>query len=165
MEQEKEKQSTTQMPDADDIIKAIKEIWRKGNASRLDIERQGRTLRSVSLVVGTIGFVLAPVAALIGLGTALITEYTIKITLDDGTIINVNEFALTRKKSSEQSPAQDAYHDYEKLYGFDCLASGMWSLMAFVLPVVLTSLSAYLLGSINSDILLCRLLRLPDIRQ
>ena len=111
--QEKEKQSTTQMPDADDIIKAIKEIWRKGNASRLDIERQGRTLLSVSLVVGTIGFVLAPVAALIGLGTALITEYTIKITLDDGTIINVNEFALTRKKSSEQGPAHDANHDYE----------------------------------------------------
>lgn len=37
--------------------------------------------------------------------------------------------------------------------------------MAFVLPVVLTSLSAYLLGSINSAILICRLLRLPDIRQ
>ncbi len=52
---------------------------------------------SVSLTVGTIGLVIAPVAAIIGLGTALITDYTIKITLDNGSVINVNEFAVTHK--------------------------------------------------------------------
>lgn len=87
-----------QIPLAGEILDAIKEIWKKGNASRLDIEKGGKSLLSVSLTVGTIGLVLAPVAALIGIGAALITDYTITITLDNGTKINVNEFAIKRKK-------------------------------------------------------------------
>jgi hypothetical protein len=90
-----------QAPLAGDIIEAIKEIWRKGNASRLDIEKDGRTVLSVSLTVGTIGLLLAPVAALIGIGAALVTEYVVKITLDNGTVINVNEFAVTHKTYTE----------------------------------------------------------------
>ena len=86
-------------PNADEIVRAIRETWEKGNASRLDTAKDGRNVFSVSLVVGAIGFVLVPVAALIGIGAALITEYTIKITLDDGTVINVNEFAITRKQT------------------------------------------------------------------
>jgi hypothetical protein len=98
---------TEKKPQANDIIDAIKEIWRKGNASRLDIEKGGQTVLSISLTVGTIGLLLAPVAALIGIGAALVTEYTIKITLDNGTVINVNEFAVTRKKYSEGKDSQD----------------------------------------------------------
>ncbi len=90
-------QSENRPPKAQDIIDAIKAIWRRGNASRLDIEKNERVILSVSLTVGTIGLVIAPVAAIIGLGTALITDYTIKITLDNGSVINVNEFAVTHK--------------------------------------------------------------------
>ncbi|MEA4889180.1 MAG: DUF4342 domain-containing protein [Clostridiaceae bacterium] len=103
-----------QAPQAKDIIDAIKEIWKRSNASRLDIEKDGKTVLSVSLAVGTIGFVLAPVAAIIGVGAALITEYTIKITLDNGTVIDVNEFAMTHKKSSEPKNAGPSSPDGEK---------------------------------------------------
>jgi len=96
-EQAKARQSA---PAADEILSAIKEIWKRGNASRLDIAKNGRVVLSVSLVVGTIGFVLAPVAALIGLGTALITDYTITVVMDDGTVINVCDFAVSRKKET-----------------------------------------------------------------
>ncbi|MDW7657302.1 MAG: DUF4342 domain-containing protein [Bacillota bacterium] len=101
------------IPEADDIIEAIKEIWKRGNASRLDIEKDGRSVLSVSLVVGAIGFVLVPVAALIGIGAALITEYIVKITLDDGTVINVNEFAVTRKQTKTPHDAKDVTPDPE----------------------------------------------------
>ena len=99
-----QKQSKTdeQIPLAGDILDAIKDIWKMGNASRLDIEKDGRTLLSISLVIGTIGLVLAPVAALIGIGAALITDYKITITLNNGTVINVNEFAVTHKKPAGQ---------------------------------------------------------------
>ena len=56
---------------------------------------------------GTIGFVLAPVAALIGLGTALITDYTITVVMDDGTVINVCDFAANRKKETPPDEAAD----------------------------------------------------------
>jgi hypothetical protein len=102
---EEQTQSRQSVPEADDILAAIKEIWKRGNASRLDIAKNGRVVLSVSLVVGTIGFVLVPVAALIGLGTALITDYTITVTMDDGTEINVCDFAVTRKKKTPPDEA------------------------------------------------------------
>ncbi len=96
-----QEQDEKKTPRAQDIIDAIKEIWRTGNASRLDIEKNDRVILSVSLTLGTIGLVIAPVAAIIGLGAALITEYTVKITLNNGNVINVNEFAVTHKHTRE----------------------------------------------------------------
>lgn len=83
---------------AQDLMDTVKEIWEKGNASTLTIEKEGRVVLNLSLTLGTIGLVLAPVAAIIGLGAALITEYTIKITLKDGEVINVNELTFQKKK-------------------------------------------------------------------
>lgn len=98
---ENQTKTEEQIPLAGDILDAIKDIWKKGNASRLDIEKEGKTLLSISLTIGTIGLVLAPVAALIGIGAALITDYKITITLDNGTKINVNEFAVLHKQKDE----------------------------------------------------------------
>jgi hypothetical protein len=95
-----------QSPQAQDIFDAISEIWRKGNASSLEIEKNGKSVLNISLTVGTIGLLLAPVASLIGIGAALITEYTIKITLDNGTVIDVNEFVMTRKTTTGPKDSQ-----------------------------------------------------------
>ena len=84
---------------AEDILESIKELWEKGNASSLIIEKNGKTVLHLSLAMSTLGLVIAPVAAFIGLGAALITEYTIKVVLDDGKVVNVNEMALTRKST------------------------------------------------------------------
>lgn len=92
---------------ASDIIDTIKYLWEKGNASTLIIEKGGKQLLNLSLTMGTIGLVIAPVAAIIGLGAALITEYTIIVILDDGKVINVNELALTRKSTKEPKNPQD----------------------------------------------------------
>ncbi len=105
------KKSYNQFPPAEDIIEAIKEIWRRGNASRLEIEKDGHTVLSLSLTVGTIGLIIAPVASLIGIGAALITDYTIKITLDNGDVIDVNEFAIHRSKSTKSKDAKDVTPD------------------------------------------------------
>lgn len=101
------KRGAYSIPRAQEIIDAIKDIWKKGNASRLDIEKDARVILSLPLTVSTIGLALAPVAALIGLGAALVTQFTIKITLDNGTVINVNEFAVTHKHSSESRGPKD----------------------------------------------------------
>jgi hypothetical protein len=103
----------SQIPLVQDIIDAIREIWKRGNANRLDIEKDGKTVLSISLVVGTIGLVLAPVAAFIGFGAAMISEYIIKITLDNGTVTDVNEFAVTHKKTTEPKDARDVTPEEE----------------------------------------------------
>jgi hypothetical protein len=74
-----------------DWRKAVEEIWEKGNASYLLVEKRGENLLRIPLTVGAVGIVLAPVAAIVGFGAAWITEYTIKIVMDDGEVININE--------------------------------------------------------------------------
>lgn len=98
-EHENNNQDSKTIPLASEILETIKDIWRKGNASRLDIQKDGKTVLSISLLIGTIGLILAPVAALIGIGASLITDYEVLITLDNGTVINVNELVITRKTS------------------------------------------------------------------
>jgi len=111
---EKNEGSESQIPLVQDIIDAIRDIWKRGNASRLDIEKGGKTVLSVPLTVGTIGVVLAPVAALIGVGAALITEYKITITLDNGTVVDVNEFAVTHRQTTVPNDAKDVTPEDEK---------------------------------------------------
>lgn len=100
------KEKENQTPQAKDILDSIKEIWNRGNASHLEIEKDGKSIFRISLTWGTIGVILAPVAALIGIGAALITDYVVTITLDNGTVINVNEFAVKHKKPDPQETEQ-----------------------------------------------------------
>lgn len=93
----------TEDPRADDIFEAIEEVWRKGNASHLEVVKDGKTILRLSLTVSAIGLILAPLAALIGLGAALITDYKITITLENGTVVDINEFALKRKQDQEEA--------------------------------------------------------------
>lgn len=86
---------------ASDIIESIRELWERGNASTLVIEKNGKELLNLSLTMSSIALVIAPVAAVIGLGAALITEYTIKVVLDDGRVINVNDMAVRKKSGKE----------------------------------------------------------------
>lgn len=112
-QQESSSTGPQQAPQARDILDAIREIWRRGNASRLDIEKDGKTFVSIALTVGAIGLILAPVAALIGIGAAIVREYQVRIVLDDGTIVDVNAFAVrraTEKKTGSgttEDPAED----------------------------------------------------------
>ena len=55
---------------ASDIIDTIKYLWEKGNASTLIIEKDGKQLLNLSLTMGTIGLVIAPVAAIPSFGNA-----------------------------------------------------------------------------------------------
>lgn len=83
---------------ADEIVDAIKEIWNKGNASKLVIENNGKTVLSLSLTVSAIGIVIAPVASLIGVSAAVISKYDFKIILDTGEEIDLKEYIKNKKK-------------------------------------------------------------------
>lgn len=108
-EEYKEKKYTKENPIgafAQDIIDVIKDIWERGKASSLVIEKDGKIVLSLSLTVSTIGLVIAPVAAIIGLGAAFITEYSIKIIMDDGQVVDVNKEAVRRKMRGEGESAE-----------------------------------------------------------
>lgn len=96
-ENKKEKDSI----DFNDIKNAIKEIWELGNTSRLSVEKDSEVLLNISLTVSAIGMIIAPVAALLGVGlmsTDLLGEYVFKITMASGEVIDVKEYILSKTR-------------------------------------------------------------------
>ncbi|MDO5715823.1 MAG: DUF4342 domain-containing protein [Tissierellia bacterium] len=93
--QEKEKQADyigSVFNSIDEIIDAIREIWKKGNARRLLVEKNDETILSLSLATSAIGLILGPVAAVVGFGTAYLGDYEFKIIMEDGDIIDIKEY-------------------------------------------------------------------------
>lgn len=82
----------------DEIVDAIKEIWRKGNASRLVVEKDNETVLSLSLTTSAIGMILALPASLIGISAAYIYDYSFKIIMENGEVIDVKEYLKDKSK-------------------------------------------------------------------
>lgn len=82
----------------DEIVDAIKEIWRKGNASRLLVEKDNETVLSLSLTTSAIGMILALPASLLGISAAYIYDYSFKIIMDNGEVIDVKEYLKDKSK-------------------------------------------------------------------
>jgi len=62
----------------EDIVKKVKEIIKKGNASRIIIKNEkGNSIIEMPVTVGVIGAAFAPVLAAVGALAALLTECTI----------------------------------------------------------------------------------------
>lgn len=76
----------------DDIEKAIRDLWEQGLASRLIVEKRGEVILSLSLTVSAFGAVLAPLAALVGVGAGLINDYDFKLLTKDKQEINLKEY-------------------------------------------------------------------------
>jgi len=57
----------------------LNELIREGNARRVIVEYQGRTIAEFPLTVGVIGAVIAPIAAAIGGIVALLKDCTIRV--------------------------------------------------------------------------------------
>ena len=94
---EKKEENKKEFISFEEIKNAIKEIWDKGNASKLTVEKDGETVLSLSLTVSAVGLILAPLAALIGAGAVLVSDYDFKIILDTGEVIDIKDYINIKK--------------------------------------------------------------------
>lgn len=83
------KEATT----AGQILETLRELLSRFNATKITIRKGDRVILDLSATIGAIGLIIAPIAAIIGLGAAVVTEYEIILTLDNGREINVNQAA------------------------------------------------------------------------
>lgn len=74
-----------------DIIETLKEFIRKGNVSRIIITDKDTTLLNIPVTFGALGVILAPVIAVLGVGTLLVTNINISIQDHNGKIIDINK--------------------------------------------------------------------------
>lgn len=89
---EREEKAKKDFINFEDIKNAIKEIWDKGNASKLTVEKDGETVLSLSLTVSAVGLILAPLAAFVGAGLVIINDYDFKVLMDSGEVIDIKEY-------------------------------------------------------------------------
>ena len=82
-----------------EVTDTLKDLLKKGNVTRVLVEKDGEVLLNLPVTVGAIGLVMAPVVAMIGVGAAFVTKYTIKIVKEDGEEIDVNK--MTEEKVAE----------------------------------------------------------------
>lgn len=88
-----------------EITDTLKDLLKKGNVTRVIVEKDGEVLLNLPVTVGAIGIVMAPVVALFGMGAAVMTKYTIKIVKEDGEEIDVNK--MTEEKINEMKKMVD----------------------------------------------------------
>lgn len=112
-----------------DIIKGIKDIIKKGNITKITLEREGKAFLELPLTVGAIGAVFFPPATMVAIIAALATGCELKIVKDDGEVINVknvtkdtldqlkDKFNQATKPHSHPHPHS---HDEEKDNCCDC---------------------------------------------
>lgn len=63
----------------EEILKELKRLVEDGNARRVVVKQRGRTIAEFPMTAGVVGVVLAPVAAAIGVLTALLTDCSIEV--------------------------------------------------------------------------------------
>jgi uncharacterized membrane protein YphA (DoxX/SURF4 family) len=63
----------------DQIFDQLRRMIDEGNARRVVVKHQGRTIAEFPLTVGVVGTLIAPIAAAIGALTAVLAECTIEV--------------------------------------------------------------------------------------
>lgn len=100
-----------------DIIDTLKEFIRRGNVSRIIVSDGENTLLNLPVTVGAIGVVLGPVAALLGLGAAIVTNLNVSILDHNGKLIDLNKVTaerlefLRRKGEKAKAKAEQKMED------------------------------------------------------
>ncbi|MDO4396353.1 MAG: DUF4342 domain-containing protein [Clostridia bacterium] len=91
----------------------IKEILDKGNVSRVIVSKNGETLLNLPIVVGILGTVIAPTAAIIGVVASFGFKCKIEFVKDDGSVIDLTEKAgVFYEEAKEKAPS--AYEDLKE---------------------------------------------------
>ena len=77
----------------DALIKRMKELFDKGNVSKIVVTRDDHTLLNIPLNVGIVGTVIAPWGMIAGVVAALGFRCKIEFVKDDGSVIDLSEKA------------------------------------------------------------------------
>ena len=86
-----EKNSTKAKKDA--LISRMKELFEKGNVSRIVVSREDSTFLNIPLNIGIVGTVIAPWGMIAGVVAALGFKCKIEFIKDDGSVIDLSEKA------------------------------------------------------------------------
>lgn len=74
-----------------EIIETLKGLVKKGNLTRLTLEKEGKSAVDIPIVAGALGAVFFTPATVAAILASLVAGYQLKIVKDDGTIIDIKD--------------------------------------------------------------------------
>lgn len=83
---------------AEQIVEKIKELVKKGNITKIIINKDGKTIVNLPLNAGIVGLAIAPWAMLVATIVTLGIDCEIKLEKKDKTIIDINDEDIEEKK-------------------------------------------------------------------
>jgi len=105
-----------------DVIAKLKDMIKKGNITRITLEKDNKVIIDIPVNVGAVGAVLFPPATVVAVIAALATGCAMKITKTDGETIDLKEVttdALKKAMDKVDSTVEDVKHAFDK-EGCDC---------------------------------------------
>lgn len=89
-----------------EVIKALKDLMKSGNVTRIVVEKDEKTVMNIPVTFGALGAVFLTSATVVALVATLATGCIIKIHKEDGDIINVNDKAAEMMKHTKEKAAK-----------------------------------------------------------
>ena len=125
IEKQKEEEKGSGSMRASDLLETLREFIRRGNVSRVIVSDKENVLLNIPVTIGAVGVILAPVAAVIGVGAVIFTNLNISILDHKGETIDINKVTAERleffKKKAEkfkrnaEKAAEEAEKEFEDL--------------------------------------------------
>lgn len=96
-----------------DAIKALKEIIKKANASRIIFYKNEKTILDIPLTVGALGVVFFLPATLVSVIACLASGCSMKIFKENGDVIDIKEFSKNSVDDIKESFKKGDYKDLD----------------------------------------------------
>lgn len=97
----------------DALIDKMKEVFDKGNVSRIKVSREEDTILNIPLSAGIVGTLIAPWGVVAGVVAALGFKCKIEFVKDDGSIVDISEKAGDFYETAKEK-GQDIYSDLKE---------------------------------------------------
>ncbi len=104
----------------EEIMKQLKEILAKGNATKLTIKKNNEVIINIPISAGLVSALIAPFLSAAGITVALLAKCSVEITQIDGQVIDLGQkvdqgmSAVKDTFNNVKDKAEDKYHNIKK---------------------------------------------------
>lgn len=113
-------QSDRPFVNGEEIIGVLKDMIKKGNVTRITLEKNGKVVVDIPILAGIFGALIFTPATVASILAALIAGCDLKIIKDDGEVINVKEYTEHKVDSVKEKFSKEK-HGFHKTVEDDFL--------------------------------------------
>ena len=108
-----EKKDKFSFGNSGEIINVLKDFIKKGNVTRITLEKNNKVIVDIPIIAGAIGALIFTPATVASIVAALIAGCDLKIIKEDGEIIDVKEYTEGKVEKVREKFSKEDFHEEE----------------------------------------------------